>query len=201
MKQKPNQPLQTMTAAVTCLAAHSPHQLRSCLIYKALGEIMKKLLLLLLIGNIAIGAPQAVSPKDGALILVDGITSITSEDPVATYGISPAGLLDIKKDPKDLFLKDYGKKEEGFISVSIIGAIHQPGRYFIKNDASIADLISNAQGLPRLATSKFILRRGDTIFRIYVGRGHTVSPAAKDILPLLLLKDGDVLWVSEPTPL
>jgi len=161
---------------------------------------MKKLLLLLFIGNISIGAPQAVSPKDGAMILIDSIASITAEDPVATYGISPAGLLDIKKDPKDLLLRDYGKKEDGFISVSVMGAINQPGRYFIKNDASIADLVSNALGLRRLATSKFILRRGDTIFRIYVGRGHTVSPAVKDILPLLLLKDGDVLWVSEPTP-
>lgn len=146
------------------------------------------------------GSPQSETPVTGAMILVDTIASITSEDPVATYGISPAGMLDIKKNREHLRLRVFGEKTADTISITIIGAVNRPGNYFVKSNASMADLIMEAQGLPRLATSKLILRRGDVIFRIYVGRGHTVSPAVKDILPLLLLRDGDVVWVSEPTP-
>lgn len=161
---------------------------------------LRKALLLLVATNVAWGAPSVQQPKPDTVIVIDTLASITAEDPVAKYGISPTGMLDLKKSRADLVLKEFGPKEADSISVTIIGAINQPGHYFLKNNASLADLISTAGNQTRLSTSKLILRRGDMIFRIRVGHAHTVAPEAKDIFPLFLLKEGDTVWISEVTP-
>lgn len=97
-------------------------------------------------------------------------------------------------------LPTIGEQKDGALRIVAVGAVRTPAIHYIKVGSSLADAFKSGIELSSLATSRFIILRDDKLIRIDVGASHGVAPIAKDVLPLIHLQDGDVIYVYEVSP-
>lgn len=162
--------------------------------------MIKKTLFLFLLLSVYLHASSPPQVNDGLVILKRSLEELNLDRPIGPHSFSPEGIKDVLKNKEELNLPTYGEPSSDKILVTLIGYVRDSGHYYLPQNGSAWDALDNGKQLLRLSTSRFILRRNDTYFLIYAGRAHSVAPIAKDVLPLIQLQDGDILWTSAVLP-